>query len=155
MPKQLSSLFWSFRNNQLHPSYRTLPKAFIVFRITPVQTQVNLQSSANYSYPRANPPFRRHHSSELPAVQYPRLHLKALSNNRRDIQLQSCHLFSPMLKTCNAHALNVNSYEISCMQSQPSHQQSRLLQQIHTWRLYSYANLANDPSTSWPTVQYK
>ena len=95
--------FWSFRNNQLPPSYQTLLRAFIVPRITPTRTQVNLQSSATQSYPRANPPFRRHHSPESPAVQHPQLHPKSLSNNRLNLRLQSRRFFSPMLKTwCNA-----------------------------------------------------
>ena len=131
------SLFWSFCNKQLSLSHRTLPRASTVHRITPAWTQVNLQSSA--SYLRANPQFWRHHFPESQIVQHSRLYPEALSKNHRDLQLQSRYLFSPTLKTCNAHALKVDSYEIFCMHSQPS----RPLQQIRTWRSCSYANLTN------------
>ena len=133
-PKSIYSSQKQFRSNQSQPPKPHHPELFLS---------------------ESHVPKERHHSLKSPAVQYPRLHSKALSNNHRDLCLQSHSLFSPTLKTCNIHALKIDSYEISCIQSQPSHQQSRPLQQIHTWRSCSYANLTIASSASRPTVQYK
>jgi len=100
---------------------------------------VNLQNSATQNHPGAKPPSQRHHPPESPTVQHPRLQPEVPSNNCRDLHLQSRRLSSPTLKTCNDHALRrtlMNNDEISCMQSQPSRQQSRPLQQICNVQLH-------------------
>ena len=109
----------------------------------------SIHSFQNYSRPNlSQPPKLRHpepsqsktpilkaSSSGVPTVQHPQLHSEISSNSRQDLRLQSRRLSSLMLKTCTpiySRQTVVDNDKISCMQSQPSRQQSQPLQQIRT-----------------------
>ena len=144
--------FRSFRKRSTASVATNLSESIYNFQIISIQTLSQPLELRHLESHGVTPPCRRHYPSKFLTVLHSLLHSEIPNNGRQDLCLQSCYLSSSMLKMFNAHALKVDSYEIFCMQSQPSRYQSRPLQYIHTWRSCSCADLVNASSTSRSTL---